>query len=392
MENKKYNVNYVKTAIEMAKFVEEKDTLYGNAVFNMIDEFGMMYVLPKMKEKLFRLMQLKKLGKEDHSESFLDSLKDLWGYAFLTILYLEQIQPNDEDKCNGVDCDTINGDGRDVYDSNEHFNSLIEEAESMLETYNDSINETQDLIDRLQNVKTSSIELDEIKNPFIINSDGEKEQVDAVPYRKVDLLKQMEMLKEEYNQKLSSVADKICALKYSDSEEEDEQEDDCSFSGEEYDECKEEFLNDECCCGEDNEECYEKEFLCTMLHNESIDRKADEMKNKYSISTHETDYIIGIHPWEVENTLREINEKYKTAGESIDLKSLRKNMDNLEMKIMHLPSGLVLSPVSSHPTLLKHIPMDEIKEYEDKTKEAMGNIEKIICKKIDEIIRDNFGK
>lgn len=459
---KKYNVNYVKTAIEMAKFVEEKDTLYGNAVFNMLDEFGMMYVLPKMKEKLFRLIQLKKLGKEDHSESFLDSLKDLWGYAFLTILYLEQIQNNDETIDEEEQClaalieeaeSALNMDEEDETDN--CFDSKIEECESLINSYNEAMENLKNDIERInemcKNAESNSIQMEEIKNPFTINSNGEKEDVDAVHYREVDLLKQMEMLKEEYTEKISALADKVCALKYSDSEEEiedDEEEDEYSFSGEEYDECKEhqnldydgedinnikisqlidkhisrigmkkmesqmdqffsgikpskddvcdevedeEFDKDVDYCEDDN--CCEKEFVCNMIHNENIKRKAEEMKNKYSISNHEVDYIIGIHPWEVENTLREINERYKTCGENIDLKSLRKNMNRLEMQLSHLPSGLVLTPISSNPTLLKRIPIsDEIKEYENKTKEAMGNIEQIICNTIDEIIRNNFGK
>ena len=42
-----------------------------------------------MEEKLFRLKQLKKINKMNHSESFKDSVKDLQGYALLTLLYIE---------------------------------------------------------------------------------------------------------------------------------------------------------------------------------------------------------------------------------------------------------------------------------------------------------------
>lgn len=82
-------VDYVGTATELAKFVEEKDTMYGNAVFNMINEYGIDYALSKMEEKLYRLKQLKRLNKMDHSESFKDSVKDLIGYSLLTLLYIE---------------------------------------------------------------------------------------------------------------------------------------------------------------------------------------------------------------------------------------------------------------------------------------------------------------
>lgn len=61
-------------------------------------------------------------------------------------------------------------------------------------------------------------------------------------------------------------------------------------------------------------------------------------------------------------------------------------MDKLEIRTLHLPSGLVLRPVSSNPTLLKHIPTD------NETNKEVSNLNEFICKKIDEIIRNNFGK
>ena len=63
--------------------------MYGHAFFNMLNEYGIDYALSKMEEKLFRLKQLKKLNKMNHSESFKDSVKDLQGYALLTLLYIE---------------------------------------------------------------------------------------------------------------------------------------------------------------------------------------------------------------------------------------------------------------------------------------------------------------
>ena len=89
-------VDYVGTATELAKFVKEKDTMYGHAVFNMINEYGIDYALSKMEEKLFRLKQLKRLNKMDHSESFKDSVKDLIGYSLLTLLYMEASESYEE--------------------------------------------------------------------------------------------------------------------------------------------------------------------------------------------------------------------------------------------------------------------------------------------------------
>ena len=82
-------VKYVETCTELGEFVKEKDTMYGHAFFNMLNEYEIDYALSKMEEKLFRLKQLKKLNKMNHSESFKDSVKDLQGYALLTLLYIE---------------------------------------------------------------------------------------------------------------------------------------------------------------------------------------------------------------------------------------------------------------------------------------------------------------
>ena len=82
-------VKYVETCTELGEFVKEKDTMYGHAFFNMLNEYGIDYALSKMEEKLFRLKQLKKLNKMNHSDSIKDSVKDLQGYALLTLLYIE---------------------------------------------------------------------------------------------------------------------------------------------------------------------------------------------------------------------------------------------------------------------------------------------------------------
>lgn len=91
-------IDYVRTSTELGEFVAEKDTMYGHAFFNMVNEYGIDYALSKMEEKLFRLKQLKKLGKMNHSESFKDSVKDLQGYALLTLLYIQACEEAEEKK------------------------------------------------------------------------------------------------------------------------------------------------------------------------------------------------------------------------------------------------------------------------------------------------------
>lgn len=90
--------DYVGTCTELGEFVKEKDTMYGHAFFNMLNEYGIDYALSKMEEKLFRLKQLKKLNKMDHNESFKDSVKDLQGYALLTLLYMEVSEAYEESR------------------------------------------------------------------------------------------------------------------------------------------------------------------------------------------------------------------------------------------------------------------------------------------------------
>lgn len=193
--NKKYNVNYVKVATEMAKFVEEKDSLYGNALFNMVDEYGMDYALSKITEKLFRLKQLKKLGKEDHSESFLDSLKDLWGYAFLTILYLEQVQKQEESNDEieeDEDYDYSDDIQEDIQDDEDddcstHFNILIEDCKRRLSELDNVVNHLIKEIndnqkDDIEKCKKESHVSDiDIEMPYFVDkSDGSKVYADHI--------------------------------------------------------------------------------------------------------------------------------------------------------------------------------------------------------------------
>ena len=174
MNNKEYNVDYKKTAIEMAEFVEEKDTLYGHALFNMLDEYGMDYALSKLTEKLFRLKQLKKLGREDHSESFIDSLKDIWGYSFLTILYLEQVQNNRRTEISSEN------ETNDFYDFDKYASNTLSKLENIIKNITSSIQEEYKK-DAISNVEALSQIGKDVESmiPFLIynfdNSDEDAE-------------------------------------------------------------------------------------------------------------------------------------------------------------------------------------------------------------------------
>lgn len=82
------NTRYIQQATKLAEFCATKDYKYNRAFDAMMDEYGLDYALSKLEEKLYRMKQLKQLEILDKSESFLDSVKDLWGYSLLLILYL----------------------------------------------------------------------------------------------------------------------------------------------------------------------------------------------------------------------------------------------------------------------------------------------------------------
>lgn len=73
-------------ANEVGELVEEKNLHYDRAFDKMVDEYGHTYYLSKLEEKLSRI---KYLARKDvvHEESIEDSLKDLIGYALLTLNY-----------------------------------------------------------------------------------------------------------------------------------------------------------------------------------------------------------------------------------------------------------------------------------------------------------------
>lgn len=88
---------YISQASSLASFCAEKDHKYNHAFDKMVKEYGIDYALSKLEEKLYRMKQLKNLDILDYSESFLDSVRDLWGYSLLTILWLEAEEARKEE-------------------------------------------------------------------------------------------------------------------------------------------------------------------------------------------------------------------------------------------------------------------------------------------------------
>lgn len=86
---------------EMAALYTRKNRDYGNSFSNMYREWGPMYPMSRMQEKLTRAIQLMRTGEKQAQvvdEKVTDTLLDLANYALMTIMELttEQAQMREE--------------------------------------------------------------------------------------------------------------------------------------------------------------------------------------------------------------------------------------------------------------------------------------------------------
>lgn len=89
---------------ELAALYERKNHDYGDAFKKNFDEFGNVYPIIHLSEKLDRLKTLTRNGDQQvHDESIDDTLMDLANYAIMTIverrLMTRQAQPSDVFHC-----------------------------------------------------------------------------------------------------------------------------------------------------------------------------------------------------------------------------------------------------------------------------------------------------
>lgn len=80
---------------EMADTFSKKNSDYGNAFEEILDDFGASYAVGRLKEKLKRLTQLVVSNKQEvRDESIEDTLLDMANYAVLTIMWLQKQEEN----------------------------------------------------------------------------------------------------------------------------------------------------------------------------------------------------------------------------------------------------------------------------------------------------------
>lgn len=76
---------------EMSALYARKNKDYGDSFSNMYKEWGAMYPLSRMQEKLSRAIQLMRTGEAQVAdEKVTDTLIDLANYALMTILEIKE--------------------------------------------------------------------------------------------------------------------------------------------------------------------------------------------------------------------------------------------------------------------------------------------------------------
>lgn len=76
---------------EMADTFSKKNSDYGNAFEEILDDFGASYAVGRLKEKHKRLTKLITSNKQEvEDESIEDTLLDMANYAVLTIMWLQK--------------------------------------------------------------------------------------------------------------------------------------------------------------------------------------------------------------------------------------------------------------------------------------------------------------
>lgn len=80
---------------EMADTFSKKNSDYGNAFEEVLDDLGASYAVGRLKEKHKRLTQLVTSNKQEvDDESMEDTLLDMANYAVLTIMWLQKQKEN----------------------------------------------------------------------------------------------------------------------------------------------------------------------------------------------------------------------------------------------------------------------------------------------------------
>lgn len=84
-------IRHRKILDEMADTFSKKNSDYGNAFEEILDDFGASYAVGRLKEKHKRLTKLITSNKQEvEDESIEDTLLDMANYAVLTIMWMQK--------------------------------------------------------------------------------------------------------------------------------------------------------------------------------------------------------------------------------------------------------------------------------------------------------------
>ena len=75
---------------ELNELYQEKNIRYGNSFSELFEIMEMDYVVPRLYEKVKRLLELTRSDLDDLDESIEDSLRDLANYSIMTLMELER--------------------------------------------------------------------------------------------------------------------------------------------------------------------------------------------------------------------------------------------------------------------------------------------------------------
>ena len=88
MINRSNRESHAEVCKDLNDLYFEKNTRYGNSFSELYQEMGMDYVVPRLYEKVKRLMVLSREDLDSLDESIEDSLMDLANYSIMTLMEL----------------------------------------------------------------------------------------------------------------------------------------------------------------------------------------------------------------------------------------------------------------------------------------------------------------
>lgn len=88
MINRSNRERHTEVCEDLNELYFEKNTRYGNSFSELYQEMGMDYVVPRLYEKVKRLMVLTREDLDSLDESIEDSLMDLANYSIMTLMEL----------------------------------------------------------------------------------------------------------------------------------------------------------------------------------------------------------------------------------------------------------------------------------------------------------------